>query len=90
MTDQETEREHCAQLVDAMMNEKPWCDRLWARAALAIAARAIRRGRHLTASEKLLNLAAGMEDADREHGDDGFAETVARIRKIALTSGECG
>lgn len=80
---QAAEREHCAKLVDDMLAEKLWADRIWARAALTFAARTIRRGRHLTEREKLLNLAAGMEEADREHGDDGFASTAARIRKIA-------
>jgi hypothetical protein len=47
--------EECAALIDTMLSEAPWKDQMWARGALMIAARAIRRGRHLTASEKLEN-----------------------------------
>lgn len=75
--------EHAADLVEAMLAEKPWCDQPWARMALAIAARAIRRGRHLTEAEKLNNLADAMDEADREHGDDGFAATAEKIRRVA-------
>jgi hypothetical protein len=55
-----------SQLVEQMIHETPWKDQPWARAALMIAARAIRRGRHLTEREKLENLAASFED---EPGD---------------------
>lgn len=50
------EMERAAKLVEEMLDQKPWKDRLWSRAALAIAARAIRRGRHLTENEKYENL----------------------------------
>jgi hypothetical protein len=50
------QREYCAKLVDAMLNEVPWKYHMWARGALAIAARAIRRGRNLTDEEKMSNL----------------------------------
>lgn len=52
------QREQCAQLVEAMITERPWSEKLWARGALAIAARAIRRGRHLTGEERAQNLRA--------------------------------
>jgi hypothetical protein len=50
------EREKYAKLVDAMISEVPWCQHMWSRAALMIAARAIRRGRHFTPEEKIQNL----------------------------------
>lgn len=50
------DQEACAKLVDQMMDESPWKDKLWSRCALAIAARAIRRGRHLSAEEKIVNI----------------------------------
>ena len=49
-------QEETAKLVDAMVDIEPWKDQIWARSALMIAARAIRRGRHLTDQEKLENL----------------------------------
>lgn len=57
-----------AESVEAMITQKPWCDQIWARAALAIAARAIRRGRHLTKAERLENLAMAMEEDGSEEG----------------------
>lgn len=56
------ERERAAKLVEALITEAPYRNRPWARMALSTAARAIRRGRHLTAAEKVRNLA----DAARE------------------------
>lgn len=56
------QRERCAKLVEEMLTERPWKDKPWARCALATAARAIRRGRHLTESEKLDNLMAAMAE----------------------------
>jgi hypothetical protein len=51
-----SEVERAAQLVEAMIWERPWKDKQWARCALGIAARSIRRGRHLTYAEKMDNL----------------------------------
>lgn len=70
--------EESARLLDALAKEKPWCDKPWARMALAIGARAIRRGRLLTEREKTMNLAASMEQDGPE-----FADLAARIRKAA-------
>lgn len=53
-------RDECAKLVEVMIQQKPWKDQMWARAALAIAARAIRRGRRLTEQEKWENLKQAM------------------------------
>lgn len=50
------DQEACAKLVDQMMDESPWKDKLWSRCALTTAARAIRRGRHLSAEERLANI----------------------------------
>lgn len=49
-------QEECAKLVEKLIDEKPWSDQLWARCALTIAARTIRRGRLLTNKEKINNL----------------------------------
>lgn len=57
-------REESADLVAAMIEWAPWKDHMWARGALAIAAQAVRRGRHLTGAEKLANLKRALcEDA---------------------------
>lgn len=50
------EQEQCAALVDEMIHMTPWKDELWSRGALMMAARAIRRGRHLTSDEQVANL----------------------------------
>lgn len=76
-------RERCAKLIDAMLDEEPYKDQPWARVALGIAARAVRRGRHLTSREKLQNLAASMEEADRENGTTENAKAIAIIRGMA-------
>lgn len=81
-------REECAAMVEAMMDEKPWKDQLWSRTALAIAARAIRRGRHLTEEERLKNLADAMEDAPGDTPEERAenARAVHIIRGIAARS----
>lgn len=62
-------QEQCAQLVEQMINQKPWSDHLMARGALSIAARTIRRGRHLSDREKLANLKRAINlDIDRKMG----------------------
>ena len=75
------DQEQCAKLVEAMIEQQPWKDQMWARCALFIAARAVRRGRHLTEREKLLNLADAME----EPGGDGerFPDVAAMLRAVA-------
>ena len=45
-----------AEIVEAMLTMPPWCDEMWARGALMVAARAIRRGRHLTDKERIENV----------------------------------
>ena len=50
------EQDQCAELVEAMLLETPWKEQMWARGALMMAARAIRRGRHLTNQERVENL----------------------------------
>jgi hypothetical protein len=63
-------QEECAKLVESLMDEKPWADKVWSRVALAIAARAIRRGRLLTEREKAENLIRAIyepEDEDAEN-----------------------
>lgn len=77
------ERERCAKLLEALMAEVPWRDKQWARCALAVAARAIRRGRRLTDQEKLNNLANSMEEADAETGSKELAPFVAELRRVA-------
>jgi len=77
-----TEAEKHAKLVRDMIDQKPWCDKPDARVALAIAARTILRGRHLTEAEKLRNLAASMEAEDVDDGLDMTA-TVERLRQEA-------
>jgi hypothetical protein len=76
------ERERCAKLVEQLM-ETYEMDKPERRLALAIAARAIRRGRLLTEAEKLRNLASAMEadDIDPEVGD--LSPVVARLREEA-------
>lgn len=57
-------REESAKLVESMIHQAPWKDHLWARGALAIAARAIRRCRLLSDREKLENLAASVAEGE--------------------------
>jgi Zn ribbon nucleic-acid-binding protein len=76
----EIEREACAQLVEKMIPDRKRPDE---RVVLAIAANAIRRGRHLTSAEQLRNLADSMTQADRENGTVENAEAAAIIRRMA-------
>jgi hypothetical protein len=52
----EINQTEAAALVRAMIDQAPWKDQLWSRAALMMAARAIERGRHLTGAERAGNL----------------------------------
>ena len=74
-----------AKLVEAMMDQMPWCDQPWARCALVVAAAAIRRGRHLTEAEKLINLADAMEDDEGDPDDlrRRNREAANKLREIA-------
>jgi hypothetical protein len=76
----DSEAERYAKLVREMIDQPPWCDKPDARVALAIAARAILRGRHLTEAEKLRNLANAMEADDVDDGLDmgPFATSLRR------------
>lgn len=65
-----------ADLVTALMDQKPYCDHPWARMALAVAARAILRGRHLTVAEQNENLAKAFE----EEGDHEIAAKIRAVR----------
>lgn len=56
------ERARSARLVEAMIGQRPWNEKPWARCVLAIAGRAVRRGRHLTEAEKAANLMAAMAE----------------------------
>jgi len=49
-------QEECAALIDQMLSEPRFRDHDRSRMSLTIAARAIRRGRHLTAEEQLNNV----------------------------------
>ena len=80
----ENEREFIAREIEATMEETFYKKRPDARVALAIAAGIVRRGRKLTSSEQLLNLANAMEDADRENGTDENAKIAARVREVAV------
>lgn len=76
-------REASAKLVEHLMDTYEMRDKPERRVCLAIAARAIRRGRLLTEAEKLRNLADAMEadDIDPEVGD--LSPVVARLRAEA-------
>lgn len=78
------EREFIATEIEATMEESFYKKRPEARVALAIAAGIVRRGRRLSSTEQLANLADAMEEADRENGTNENAKIVDRIR--AMTS----
>ena len=62
--------EECAKLIDDVMKaEKPGR----AKMMLAIAAKTVRRGRHLTDSEKLANIERAMREAEAEEAANGRA-----------------
>lgn len=64
MNEYEHIRHDCAQLIKTMIDWHEFKDKPWVRMALAIAARAIIRGRHLTDEEKLENLRRAMLEED--------------------------
>lgn len=61
---QTASREESAKVVEQTIKEMRLEDNRWARAGLLFAARAVRRGRHLTPSEKLENFKKAMAEAD--------------------------
>lgn len=69
-----------ARLVEEMINQKPWSDHPHTRMALAVAARTIKRGRHLTDAEKVENLAKAMEE-------DGSSEAIALAERMRTAAG---
>lgn len=73
-------REHDAKLVEMMIHEFPWSEQPYARMALAVAARAIRRGRHLTPAERMENLAKA---AEADIADCETSEESEAMRKFA-------
>lgn len=77
-----SEREFIAREIEATMDESFYKKRPEARVALAIAAGIVRRGRRLSSSEQLRNLANAMEDADRENGTNENAKVVQHIREL--------
>lgn len=77
-----SEREFIAREIEATMDETFYKKRAEARVALAIAAGIVRRGRRLTSSEQLLNLANAMEQADQENGTSENAKIVAHVRAL--------
>ncbi|WP_341989801.1 hypothetical protein [Azorhizobium sp. AG788] len=61
-------REDAAKLIESMIWEHPYAGHPTSRMALAIAAKDVRRGRKLTPSEQLVNLAKAMQEANEEGG----------------------
>lgn len=70
---QKEQQKYDAGLVRTLMDQKPYKNQPWARMALAVAASAIERGRHLTNAEKDENLAQAFEE-------EGDYEIAAKIR----------
>lgn len=69
MTEIEAERERLAKMIEGFALER---EAMGERVSLAIAARAVRRGRMLTPQEQLENLAKGLADLP---DDDEETET---------------
>jgi hypothetical protein len=63
MTDDLDDREECAKLVEEMTHMQPWRDNPWARLALTLTARTLRRGRHLTGAERMANFKVALAEA---------------------------
>jgi hypothetical protein len=57
-------RENCAKLVEEMLKEPAFSSHARTRLALMIAARSIRRGRHLTPEEKFENIVRWCEEGE--------------------------
>lgn len=82
------EKDRLARLVVEMLDHQPRSiyGKPDVRVALACAASAVRRGRHLTHREQLLNLAKGMEEPVEGETPEEIARSKAfadRIRKVA-------
>lgn len=76
-----SERDRLADLVSQMIHEQPWDHHPHARVALSIASKAVRRGRHLTATEKLENLAKSLEEDGTDEGKEAAASLRDRLSK---------
>jgi hypothetical protein len=63
-------REKSAKIVEQTLHEMHLQDRQWARAAILFASRAVRRGRHLTAKEKLENFTKAMAACVADEGEE--------------------
>jgi hypothetical protein len=59
-------RERHAQLVEQMLQWPQWKDKSWVKLALTIAARAIRRGRHLSDSERMDSITKFLDEEGAE------------------------
>lgn len=82
------QREASAQLIEAMLEHEPRAvyGSRHIRLALTMAARAVRRGRHLTAREQLINLACNLEMPIENETDEertANAALAARMRSVA-------
>lgn len=87
--DAATERDRLAKLVEQMIGQDPKgiYDKPNTRMALAIAASVVRRGRHLTAREELLNLANGMEEPIEGDTPDDIAAAKGLADRIRAAAG---
>jgi hypothetical protein len=83
------ERDRLARLVEGMIDQAPQSvyGKPAVRMALAIAASAVRRGRHLTDSEKLCNLANAMEEPSTGDTPEDIAESMALAARIRAAAG---
>ncbi len=67
-------QEQAADLVEAMIAMPPWNEQMWSRGALMIAARVIRRGRHLTGKERADNLVKAVFPRPRKRRNEVKAD----------------
>lgn len=83
------ERDRLAKLVEEMIGQTPKhiYDTPTVRMALAIAASVVRRGRHLTDREKLLNLAKGMEEPIAGDTPEDIADAKDLAERIRAAAG---
>lgn len=91
----QAERDQLADVVLELLNAKPRgiYGRTDVKIALTVAANAVRRGRNLTESEMLLNLANGLEapmDGDTDKDRANAKDLADRIRRSAALSGKDG
>ncbi len=83
------ERDRLAKLVEQMIGQSPKSiyDTPNVRMALAIAASVVRRGRHLTSREELLNLANGMEEPIEGDTPEDIAAAKGLADRIRAAAG---